>query len=526
MKDLTRQQRACTLMALVGMVGFGLAGPAPAIGEDGGSYYLRAGTVHVGNGEVIEDGAVVVQNGKIVAVGPAGSMTVPDGATVIELGNGSISPGLIDANALIESADLISSGPRGGLADESDWATNQNPDTNALRLMFGDPRSMGGDHAHTPMACDGTRVCSLASLHDALGPDQTCPICGGGPGAGLPGAAMQAAFASGIGGRGSATEASSEVVPHTLVIDTIRFNSPDWERLARGGVTTVFASPDSAAVIGPRGAILHTAGPWGQRIVSEASDVKATIGQDTYLQGGGNNSPYRNFVTNRTRRPNSRMGVAWVFRKAFYDAQHYRDGEPLGGTDTPEAPALEVLAEIVAGNIPLRIQARTQLDIVTALRLSEEFGLSFTLLEATEAYRCLDELKAANVPVVFGPIYTEPSGVRRWSSETQESRLATIVGLIDAGIDTALSAQDLREEDGLIRQAMYAARAGLEPETALRTVTEIPARMLGLGDRLGTVAAGKQADLVLWTGEPLEATSKPAIVMIRGSVVVDDRPKG
>ncbi|MBL1218570.1 MAG: hypothetical protein D8M59_13890 [Planctomycetes bacterium] len=526
MMNLTRQRNRIwpTLAGAVALaiaVGFSCSDGYAA--SDEAAYYIHAGTVHVGNGTVIEDGAVVVQGSTIVAVGSAGEIAVPDGATVIELGDGSVSPGLIDANAQVEPGDLVSSGPRGGLGDEPGPADDSSP--NALRLMFSNPDGHGGDHEHVPMACDGTVACALASSHENLGPDQICPVCGGGPGAG-PGAALRAAFASGVGGQSSATEASSEVVPHTLVIDTIRFGSPDWERLARGGVTTVFASPDSAAVIGPRGAILHTAGPWAGRIVSEASDVKATIGTDTYSQGGGNNSPYRNYVTNRTRRPNSRMGVAWVFRKAMYDTLRYREGHELEGTDVPDAPAMEVLSEVFAGQIPLRIQARQQLDIATALRVSEEFGLPFTLLEATEAYRCLDELKAANVPVIFGPIYTDPSGLRQRSSETRESRLGTITELLDAGIDTALSAQDLREEDGLIRQAMYAVRAGVEAETALRLVTEVPARMLGLGDRLGTVETGKQADLVVWSGEPLEATSKPLVVMIKGSVVVDERAEG
>ena len=97
--------------------------------------------------------------------------------------------------------------------------------------------------------------------------------------------------------------------------------------------------------------------------------------------------------------------------------------------------------------------------------------------------------------------------------------------LIEAGIPTALSAQDLREEDGLARQAMYAVRAGLTPEKALESVTLTPARLLGIDKEVGTLEAGKRADLVIWSGEPLEATSRPLLVVIGGKTVYDGRDK-
>ncbi|NOG55599.1 MAG: hypothetical protein HND57_14970 [Planctomycetes bacterium] len=185
MMNLTRQRNRIwpTLAGAVALaiaVGFSCSDGYAA--SDEAAYYIHAGTVHVGNGTVIEDGAVVVQGSTIVAVGSAGEIAVPDGATVIELGDGSVSPGLIDANAQVEPGDLVSSGPRGGLGDEPGPADDSSP--NALRLMFSNPDGHGGDHEHVPMACDGTVACALASSHENLGPDQICPVCGGGPGRG------------------------------------------------------------------------------------------------------------------------------------------------------------------------------------------------------------------------------------------------------------------------------------------------------------------------------------------------------
>jgi imidazolonepropionase-like amidohydrolase len=217
------------------------------------------------------------------------------------------------------------------------------------------------------------------------------------------------------------------------------------------------------------------------------------------------------------------MGLVWVFRKAFYDAIRSRDGLRVYGADTAEPEALAVLLDVLDGQVPLRIQARIQRDILAALRLAGEFDLKFTLEEATEAYRSIDELKAASVPVVFGPIYERPSGIRVRSGEANRSRYHTFRSLLEAGIPTALSAQELREEDGLARQAMYAQRFGVSFDDALQSVTQTPARILGLDRELGTLRRGKRADLVVWSGQPFAATSMPIVVLIDGEIVLDRR---
>jgi len=98
--------------------------------------------------------------------------------------------------------------------------------------------------------------------------------------------------------------------------------------------------------------------------------------------------------------------------------------------------------------------------------------------------------------------------------------------LLDSGIETALTAHELRDEDGLARQAMYAIRYGVAADKVLRAVTATPARILGLGDELGTLEPGKRADVVIWSGQPFEATSSPLVVLIDGEVVLDRRKQG
>lgn len=471
-----------------------------AAGANDDTLAIKALRLHVGDGRTIDNAVVLIRDGRIAGVGA--DVPIPAGARTIEIAGAHVTPGLIDANAIIEPSDMITR------TVESQTRADR---PNLLRSFMGveDPSSL-------PMACDGVPICPLASTA-AHEPDQEqrCLICAP--------AATDDSLVSGVDPRTSWTEASSEVVPHTLVIDSLDLRSPDFERLLRGGVTTVFATSDSSAVIGPQGCVLRTGGPVKDRVVVEAADVKAAFTADTYRTGVRNATPSRFAgVTTRTRRPNSRMGIAWVFRKAFYDAERFEAGEPLGGADLAPEPALRALHEIRSGRVPLRILARKQGDITAAFRLAAEFDLDFTLVDPVEAYRCLDEIKAAGVPVIFGPVFTEAPASQRFNDELRESQLSTFAKLHGSGVRAALSAQDLREEDGLVRQAMYAVRGGLDPAEAIRAVTSVPASLLGLDTEIGTIETGKRADVVVWSGDPLLPGSRAAIVLIGGQLVHED----
>lgn len=474
------------LIVAVAMSGVGVCLASPPVA-------VKADRVFVGDGRVVENGIVLIQDGRVQAVGP--KVRIPKDATVVEVEGGCITPGLIDANARIESADLIGA--------------------TSIRIVYGDGTAREEEtgstdtDAHADTDDDSESVQHQESTEvqpSHVDPEEELPP-----------------LISGVRSTAIINEQSSEVVPHIHVIDALDLRSRNFDRLVRGGVTTVYASPDASAVIGARGAIVHTAGPRASRVLVPAAAVKATIGSEPSSLGTYNRSPSRYSASMYARRPNSRMGLVWVFRKAFYDAVRRRDGLDVYGADTAEPEALDVILDIRERKVPLRIQARIQRDILAALRLAEEFDLEFTLEEATEAYLTIDELKAASVPVIFGPIYERPSGIRVRSGEGNESRYFTFRALLEAKIPTALSAQDLREEDGLARQAMYARRFGVSFDDALRSVTQTPARMLGLDKELGTLDRGKRADLVLWSGTPFAATSMPQVVLIDGEVVLDRR---
>jgi len=470
---------------------------------------VRAGVVHVGDGRTIENAVVLIENGRIVAIGP--NVVVPGGATVIDGSRWHLSPGLIDANATIESGDAIR------LANQ----TRAAPDSEKTRAPRGSVLQrvlLGKDHPPSAMClCTGGSMCAFASIHENLAEGEICPCCS------YPETVAFMEATGLITPVPVGVETSSEVIPNTRVLDSVNLRSPDFQRLLAGGVTTVSISPAPSAVIGPRSAIVRTAGPMRDRIVVAEHAVEAVVSSDAYRVGGANMPPFRGRVTERTRRPTTRMGLAWVFRKAFADTIRREQGLAVTGSDAPSDPAMDVLERVLSGEIPFSIHSRTATDIASALTMTEEFGLTFTLLEGTEADRMTAELSSRGIPVVFGPIYMEPSGPRAFTNETSRKRLSAVRAIDDAGLHFAISAQDLREEDGLVRQAMYAVRAGLPRERALRAVTLSAAEILGIDGDTGSVEIGKRADLVLWSADPLESASSAMVVMVGGRIHWDRR---
>ena len=481
--------------------------PQAAIAQEENSMFIRAAEAHVGDGTVIENALIVIKDGVIVSIVAGGA--APEGVALLEVAV--VSPGFIDANVRLDVGDAI-------------YYPGEDPRLQILRAIGKQHLYHGGD------VCPCGTVCPALMLHIA---DESCLYCGwpdhdphGDPHdleqELLEGAREARAAAAGVPDSSAViNEQSSEVVPHFQVFDAIDHGSNDFDRLLREGVTTVYISPDSSAVVGARGALMRTGGASSERFIGSGA-VKAVLGSDTYRYGSSNRPPFRTVVSVYTRRPASRMGVGWVFRKAFHDALLRGSGHEPSGADTSSQEASQVLTKVLTGDIPLRIQARTGPDIETAFRLCKEFGISFTLEDPVEAWKRVDLLAETGVPVVYGPIFDVPSGILRGSVESRQARLNTVRDLAAAGIELALSAQDLRGEQGLARQAMLAIRYGVDPAEAMRMVTLYPARLLGVDKEVGTLEAGKRADVVVWNGTPFSSLSRIETV-IHGGVISFDR---
>jgi imidazolonepropionase-like amidohydrolase len=319
----------------------------------------------------------------------------------------------------------------------------------------------------------------------------------------------------------ASVEQTTEVEPSVSVTGSLDLFSFEWDRALRSGVTTALAVPADFNVIGGLGAVLKTGGPptLEARLVLQDACLRAAMGSQP---SSGNRAPRFSAPANfYFRRPTTRMGVEWTFRKAFYDAL-----QGLGG-DEPEAQRdREVLSRVMRGELPLSVRARATQDIRTTLFLKEEFGIPMVILhDAVEAWREPELLVRSGAAVVLPPIPADGRVPDGYVNDSYFIAMDSANRLHELGVPFALSGHGNRDVGTRIAdQAGLAMRGGLPFEAALAAVTLTPARLIGVADRVGSIEVGKDADLVLWSGKPFETTSGIVGVIVDGRLVVDPRP--
>nr|WP_323132186.1 amidohydrolase [Kineococcus indalonis] len=270
------------------------------------------------------------------------------------------------------------------------------------------------------------------------------------------------------------------------------------------GVTTAVVMPGSANVVGGQTAALKT---WGatvdEMLLRAPVGVKSALGENPKKNGG----------------PTTRMGVAAALRDAFAAARRHaarRDralaaGEPWDEPVGDERDA-EVLARVLAGEIVWQQHAHRADDIATAVRLATEFGYRLVLNHATEGHLVAHVLARAGVPAVVGPLLTSRS-----KPELRHRTPAVPGVLARAGVTVALTTDHpVVPVQHLTLSAAVAVREGLDPDEALRALTLNPARVLGLDDRVGSLAPGLDGDVVVWSGDPLQVPSRALHVLVGG----------
>lgn len=286
-------------------------------------------------------------------------------------------------------------------------------------------------------------------------------------------------------------------------IDAIDPFDPGFDDALAGGITTVNVNPGSGNPIGGQTVAIHTHGRWIDEMVLRApSGIKSALGENPKRIYGG-----------KGKTPSTRLGTAMVIREAFIEAQNY-----MAAADPAKRDAkLEALAMVLRREIPWRQHAHRGDDVATALRLAEEFGYELVLDHGTEAHVLADVVAARNVPVLIGPLFTTKSKV-----ELRGRSLANPRRLAEAGVEISIiTDHPVIPINFLIHQCTLAVKEGLDPDTALRAVTINPAKVLGLEDRLGSLEIGKDADVVLWSGDPLNVLSRALRVWIGGKQVME-----
>jgi imidazolonepropionase-like amidohydrolase len=308
-------------------------------------------------------------------------------------------------------------------------------------------------------------------------------------------------------------ELTDPVAAHVRALDAINPADLGFRDAIAGGVLAVNVNPGSGNPVGGQTAALKC---WG-RTVDEML-LKAPAG----LKSALGENPKRVHGQHHPRRPTTRLGTAALIRSAFVDAANYlqrQDAElakPAGERKPFDRDLkLEALGMVLRREIPWRQHCHRADDIATALRLAAEFGYELVIDHGTEAHLLADVLAARDIPVVIGPMLTSRSKVEL------RNRSLTSAGLLAAaGVTIAITTDHpIVPVHFLAYQAALAVKHGLDRETALRALTINPARIVGIADRVGSLAPGKDADLVIWSGDPLDAESRVLSALVDGAEI-------
>ncbi len=309
-------------------------------------------------------------------------------------------------------------------------------------------------------------------------------------------------------------ELTDPATPQVRALDAVNPADVGFADALAAGVLAVNVNPGSGNAIGGQTVALRC---WGRTV--EEMLLRAPSGMKSAL---GEN-PKRTYG-DKGRLPSTRLGTAAVIRAALaaaadYDAKRRLDDE---GRRPDRDLGLEALAMVLRREIPWRQHCHRADDIATALRLAEEFGYDLVLDHGTEAHLLADVIAERGVPVLIGPLMTSRSKV-----ELRQRSLRNPGLLAAAGVEISIiTDHPVVPVNFLVLQAILAVKEGLDPEVALRSLTLHPARVMGVLDRLGSLTAGKDADIVVWSGDPLDIRSRVLAAWVAGRPAFRYAPEG
>ena len=312
----------------------------------------------------------------------------------------------------------------------------------------------------------------------------------------------------------SGGDRSSPLHPDVRALDSIDIASDSFWRARAGGITTVNVMPGSGHLMS--GQTVHLKLRAGGRTIEDwllCEDPLTEVCGGMKMANGTN--PLR-----EPPFPGTRARSAALVRGLYHEAQAYVErqaGRAAGDPPPARDLRMEALAEVLAGERIVQHHTHRHNDIATVLRLREEFGFRVVIQHGTEAWKLADELAAAGVPVSITFI-DAPGG----KEETLDWSLEAGAILERAGVEVAFNTDDfITDSRLLLRAAALSVRNGMSRAKALEALTLVPARMLGLEARVGSLEAGKDADFVVLSGDPLSAYTKVEQTWVEGRLVYD-----
>lgn len=305
-------------------------------------------------------------------------------------------------------------------------------------------------------------------------------------------------------------ESTDPCTPQLRAIDAINPQDRCFREAREGGVTTVLTGPGSANPIAGQFAAIKTDGRWVDEMVLRApAAMKMALGENP-----------KTVYNERKETPITRMATAAVIRQELSKTLEYMDKQDKADaeedTDAPDYDAkLEALIPVLRGELPVHIHAHRADDIATAVRICREFGLKYVIVHGTEGHLLPELLAAEGAGVITGPSLTDRS-----KPELANLTIENPAILARAGVPVAICTDHpVIPIQYLPICAALAVRGGLEPEEALAAITIHPARLAGLDKRVGSLEPGKDADIVVTTGHPLDWNGKVRYVFIGGKQV-------
>ena len=296
------------------------------------------------------------------------------------------------------------------------------------------------------------------------------------------------------------------LTPQMRAIDSINPLDPGFADAVRGGVTTACTGPGSANVVGGTFAVIKLQGKRVDKmILKNPAAMKCAFGEN----------PKGCYGKNGSKAPMTRMGTAALLREILFRAKRYREDQ-LAGKNPNFDMKLEAMLPVLSGEIPLKCHCHRADDILTAVRIVREFGLRATLDHCTDGALIADELAEEGFPVLIGPSLGHKSKIELANKSFTTPGVLNRAGLTVCIITDApvIPLQYLPMCAGL------AVNSGLDLTEAWKAITINPAKVLGVDDRVGSLEVGKDADIVIWTADPLAKIGGEAyITIINGQVV-------
>ncbi len=309
------------------------------------------------------------------------------------------------------------------------------------------------------------------------------------------------------------TEYTDPLQPQLRVLDALNPESENILVARAAGITNALSTPADGNLIGGQSAVIRLNGDTvDAMVVKSPAALHLSLGEQSKLTYGTKN-----------RAPETRMGEVAMLRQEFLKAQHYKEVQDAyarkQGPKEPSAPPardlkLDVMVAALEGKIPVVAHAERVSDIESALRLADEFHLHLILADAAAAWRIADQLAARKVPVIVGPILEEPNHM-----ESLDVRLDNAARLYKAGVPIAIQTSADNEVRDLPFQVEYAVSYGLPEDAVLAAVTLNPARFFGVDNQLGSIDAGKEANLIVLDGTPFRVKTQVVTELIDGKVV-------